>query len=66
MIETFEKYLEDIFIQKGELGGIPIVKDNCEDLFENWLGKLDASELIELGNDYGRYEYLKGVDVNKK
>ena len=32
-----EKKLQDHFIEEREYGGIPIMKDNCEDLFENWL-----------------------------
>jgi hypothetical protein len=30
---------------EGEIDGIPITKDNCEDLFENWLGTLLLKDL---------------------
>lgn len=58
--ETFEEYLQVIFSDKGEFGGIPIVKDNCDDLFENWVEQLDVSELTDFAEKYGRKMYEAG------
>lgn len=52
-IKTFEEWLQDYFIGLREVGGIPIIKDNCEDLFEHWLSNKDVAEMIELGENYG-------------
>lgn len=46
-VET-EKKLQDYFINTRELGGIPISKDNCEDLFENWLQALTLKEINDI------------------
>ena len=52
--ETFESWLQDYFIGLREFGGIPIVKDNCEDLFENWLENKDIQEIIDLAEKWGQ------------
>ena len=49
-IEDNLSALQDHFIGLNEYGGIPIVKDNCEDLFENWLEATDYSELQKIIN----------------
>lgn len=41
-----EAKLQIIFSNEREYGGIPITKDNCDDLFEQWLGGLSLEELI--------------------
>jgi len=40
-----EEELQSIFMEQREIGGIPIIKDNCEDLFENWLESLTLMDL---------------------
>lgn len=40
-----EKKLQEYFVSLNEFGGIPIVKDNCEDLFVNWLGSVSLQTL---------------------
>lgn len=40
-----EEELQTIFMEEREIGGIPIMKDNCEDLFENWLESLTVMDL---------------------
>lgn len=40
--------LQTHFIGLQEYGGIPIVKDNCEDLFENWLEEQDLDDLKKI------------------
>lgn len=42
-----ENKLQEIFNNEREIGGIPITKDNCEDLFDNWLGTLLLEDLIK-------------------
>jgi len=51
---NFEEYLEEQFIERLEYNGIPIIKDNCEDLFSQWLEDCDKDELIELADKWGR------------
>ena len=36
-----------------EIGGVPIMKDNAEDMFDNWMQGLDVDEWLELGDEYG-------------
>lgn len=60
MKNDFENFLEDYFMELREIGGMPITKDNFEDLFENWLGELDTDNLIRLGDLYGNKRYLDG------
>jgi hypothetical protein len=52
---TFEKWLEEKFDENDEIGGMPITKDNCEDMFDSWLQNLDVQELIDFGESYGKY-----------
>jgi len=53
-MKTFEDFLEEYFLDQGEYGGIPIMKDNFETLFDNWSSELDVDELLEFGNKYGK------------
>lgn len=47
-----EQFLEDKFSEFDEIGGMPIIEDNCEDMFENWSSGLDVQELIEYADEY--------------
>jgi len=60
MKTTFEDYLKEWFIGLNEYGGVPITKDNCEDLFENYLASLDGEEYIKLAEAFGRIQFLLG------
>ena len=53
--QSFENYLQEHFISLNEYCGIPITKDNCEELFERWveLSMMDVSEIIELAEKWG-------------
>lgn len=53
--KTFEEWLQEIFSDLGEIGGVPIMKDNCEDMFDGWLANHDVNEMIEHGENYGKY-----------
>ena len=46
--EAEEKKLKDYFITQREFRGIPIAKNNVEDLFELWLGQLELLEVLEI------------------
>lgn len=35
-----ENKLQEYFTGLREVGGVPITKDNCEDMFDNWLGSV--------------------------
>ena len=43
-LETLQEYFTDML----EYGGIPITKDNCEDLFDSWLGDLSLLEIRDI------------------
>ena len=57
---TFEEFLRDMFIQQNEFGGIPITKDNCEDLFDTYLENLDGEEYLRLGTAFGKIQFIQG------
>lgn len=40
-----ENKLQEYFVGLGEVGGRPIINDNCEDMFENWLGSVSLKTL---------------------
>lgn len=54
-INTFEEFLQDKFEGIREIGGVPITKDNFEHASETWFERLDVQELIDYGEEYGRY-----------
>lgn len=62
-MKTFIEWLQEQFIKENEFAGLPITKDNCEDLFEVWLAKFDVNDIIEWGDIYGRY--CKNYSVEK-
>lgn len=53
-MKTFEEFLQEIFNNEREYGGMPITKDNCDDLFENWLSDLDVNALIDYADMWGQ------------
>ena len=59
-IKSFDDYLEELYIKSLEDGGVPITKDNCEDMFDNWLSNLDVQELLDLGMLYGKEQFMAG------
>jgi len=60
-MKTFETWLEEFFIELDEVDGVPITKDNVEDLFDNWLSELDGEVYIRLVNLYGKEQALAGA-----
>ena len=54
-LKTFEEFLQDKFNENDEIGGMPITKDNYESISDSWFSNLDVSDLIEYGDDYGKY-----------
>lgn len=60
--KTFEKFLEEHFISFREVGGVPIMKDNFEDMFSSYLESLEIEDLIKLGDLYGTEQYLAGKE----
>ena len=57
-----EQFLENKFAEFDEIGGMPIIEDNCEDMFENWSSGLDVQELIEYADEYAE-EVRKEMQV---
>ncbi len=66
-IQTFEEYLEDLFIRTSNC-----TKDNVEDRLDNWLSGLEPKDLIDLAEGFGRIQYIQGArdyiqeQINKK
>ena len=57
--KSFENWLEERFIELDVYGETPITKDNCDDLFENWLeNDLDMNEIIQWAELWGQQMYL--------
>jgi hypothetical protein len=52
--ETFEGWLEDKFVGFLEIGGTPITKDNCEDMFSGWLENRDVAEMMEYAEEFAQ------------
>jgi hypothetical protein len=48
LIEENEKKLSEYFVNLREVGGIPITKDNFEQVFDNWLSDLTLTDLEEI------------------
>lgn len=64
---NFEKYLQDSFINMREIGGIGITKDNCENLFDAYLERMDKERLMELADIYAESRYKDGqLEILKK
>ena len=62
--DTFEHFLQDYFMDLREIGGMPITKDNFEDLYEGWLENKQIDDLIALGELYGQQQYLAALDFS--
>ena len=54
---TFEDWLKDMFMESSD-GRVN--KDNCEDMFDAYLGNLDGEEWLRLGTVYGHIQFLAG------
>ena len=50
--QTFEEWLEEYFVGLGEVGGMSITKDNCENMFDSWSSQLDVQEVIDLAQKW--------------
>jgi hypothetical protein len=59
---TFEEFLQEIFMNLREIGGMPITKDNYEDLYSSWCEQLDVQELIDYAEFYGRKCRIEGKE----
>jgi hypothetical protein len=67
MTDTFQEFLEDKFMDLREIGGMPITKDNYESMSETWFENLDVQELIDFGEEYGKYvAYETASDISDK
>lgn len=66
-MKTFEEFLQEKFDENDEIGGMPITKDNCESMRDSWFENLDVQELIDYGDEYGRYvAYETASDISDK
>jgi hypothetical protein len=66
MKKNFEEFLQYRFMSLREIGGIPITKDNCEDMFSSWLENREISELIDYGDEYAENRYNTIVRLLKE
>lgn len=60
--QTFEDFLYKYFVDLREINGVAIIKDNVEDMFDRWLQNHDIQDIIELGELYGKSQFLAGKD----
>jgi hypothetical protein len=63
MKKNFEEFLQDEFMNLRELGGVPITKDNFEDMFSSWLENREISELIDYGQMFAVECYQLGLGI---
>ncbi len=49
-------------MEQREIGGIPITKDNYEDLFDGWFMELDQNDLLDYGEAFGKKVYKQGYN----
>ena len=57
MKKNFEEFLQEKFMSLREIGGVPITKDNCEDMFSYWLENRETAELIDYGDEFADSRY---------
>ena len=51
--KNFEDWVQDYFVnEEREVDGVPIIKDNFEDMFEGWITNLDVEEWFNLADKY--------------
>ena len=60
--ETFEEFLNSKFMDLREIDGVPIIKDNYEDLFDSWLENRDVNEIMDFAEEWGQGERIKGKE----
>lgn len=64
MIQTFQEFLEE---KCEEEESDIISKDNFEAVGDRWFENLDVQELIDFGEEYGRYvAYETASDISDK
>ena len=62
-MKTFENFLQDKFMGLREIGGVPIIKDNIEDMFDNWFSNLDAQIVMDYAEEFGEKRFLDGKEL---
>jgi len=60
--KDFEDFLKDKFIGKNEDGGVPITKDNVDDMFDVWMQDLDVDQWLEWGDDYAQKKAIQSIN----
>lgn len=65
-MKSFEEFLQNKFINLREIGGMPITKDNCEDMFSSWLENRDISDMIDYGDEYADARYNNIIRLLKE
>lgn len=60
-MRTFDDFLQERFMDKGEYAGVGITEDNWENMFEWWLGDLDVQELMDLAEEYAGQRWKEGL-----
>lgn len=63
-MKTFNEFLEE---KCDEQESDIITKDNCESVADSWFENLDVQELIDFGEEYGKYVAYETVsDIQDK
>ncbi len=70
MKQTFEEFVEEIFSNQREIGGMAITKDNYESLSDSWWANLDITDMLDYGQMFASKCYQQGIndtleDLNK-
>jgi len=60
-IKTFEDRLMEILIEGNEYGGVPVTKDNCDNLYDQWIDDMDKQELMDLAEKHAQIQYVQGA-----
>lgn len=50
-IDTFEQFLQEKFMEEEPM----LLDDDLPDGFDHWISNINIDDLIELGQEYGRY-----------
>lgn len=60
--QTFEQFIKELFIERLEVDGVPITKENADDMFDEYLSNLEGEDWLSYGALYGQSRYLAGKE----
>ena len=57
---NFEKWLEERFVAMNEVNGVPIIKDNFEDLFSEFINNFNSDDWFDWGTLFAKDMFVNG------